>query len=395
MTGALPTSTFDAIPTISADPIATGSAPANPTPANPVTSGSQASTMEALMTLFLQNQQAQQALQQSQQALLERLAPASTPAPRKTDYEKPPLYNVAKLKRGVTEAVLQDWIAAVKTGDATRQHCAQDNRIVWAMTVLDEDLQSDWRTHQRSLQSQGKPVTMEALYTFVKGEHLNPKAHTNRVRKELRDLVQGDTESPESLYTRWCDLHQQLGHKNYTTDEEAIWGLTQCFNEQLQEKLESLGQHEPLATAWETITQAQERWDMMIKWDIKPEAKRPAPEPAELPFSKKPRVDKPVESYQRPEYPTTNLPANSKPQDHSRPQSQSQPKFIPPSNMSPTACWNCGEEGHIRRRCPKLLKPPTPTQVALNIPTTRQQKTALIQELLAYVQRLQSDNSDE
>src|SRR4051794_30449812 len=91
---------------------------------NPVI-GNQAPTMENLITMFLQGQQAQQ-------VLLEHLTatPASTPTittSHKTDYKKPPLYNVPKLKGGVSEAVLQDWTTAVQTGDTTQQYYAYSN----------------------------------------------------------------------------------------------------------------------------------------------------------------------------------------------------------------------------------------------------------------------------
>src|SRR4051794_33572390 len=112
LTGALP------------DPIGVG--PANLTIVNPI-GGNQAPTMETLMIMFLQGQQAQQ-------ALLEHLADRPAPVSRKTDYEKSPLYNVPKLKKGVSEAVLSDWVAVVQTGDVIRQYCAHSDRINWVMT---------------------------------------------------------------------------------------------------------------------------------------------------------------------------------------------------------------------------------------------------------------------
>ena len=84
--------------------------------------------------------------------LIEHLTKPKPPK-RKVDYEKPPIYNVPKLKKGVIDAVLQDWLAAVQAGDRMREYCSQEDRVMWANTAFDDELPSDWRTHERALKT--------------------------------------------------------------------------------------------------------------------------------------------------------------------------------------------------------------------------------------------------
>ena len=388
--------------------------------------GSQEPIVENVLASLLQGQQ-------ELIARLPTLAPSqaiSAPLltlPR-THYEKPPLYNVVKLKKGVTDAVLQDWLAAVQAGDKTRQHCAQADRVMWAMTVLDDELQSDWRTNARALESQNKVVDMEAFYSFAKGEHLNPQAQIERVREELRTLKQGSDETPESLYTRWSDLHQRLGHQNYTTNPEDIWALTRCFNGRLARKLEDLGQEEPLDTAWKTITRAQKRWDVLVKRIAEKEnrAKRfTKPLMSGRPY-KRLRTDAskndqkggslysgfaypkpPVQGNFRPSVQRSfQTPAQGSPQPSAQGAVNSNPQAPQASPTFPMTCYHCGEQGHLRKTCPKL--PPTsmpsqrPVQAISQAPSgipprilrRRQRRAALIQELTAQIDALSSSDTD-
>jgi hypothetical protein len=112
-------------PGLTLDNPATGSSPQNPpNPGNP-TSGLSTSTMETLV-----------------KTLLERMAapPAPKPTTLKTDYDKPPTYNVQKLDENATGSQIQDWVSGITRGNEDRLHCSVRSQVNWACSALSPTL---------------------------------------------------------------------------------------------------------------------------------------------------------------------------------------------------------------------------------------------------------------
>src|SRR5689334_5390648 len=94
-------------------PLMIGAMPDNPTnpssaPTNPTSNNTNA--INSLLTSIME------ALVKT---LLERMAasPTYTPTIHKTNYDKPPIYNVQKLDKNATGAQIQDWISGVQRGN--------------------------------------------------------------------------------------------------------------------------------------------------------------------------------------------------------------------------------------------------------------------------------------
>jgi hypothetical protein len=165
-------------------------------------------------------------------------------------------------------------------------------------------------------------------------------------------------------------------------------------------RIELAKQAIPNTDVWEIAKRAQQIWE--VEQGQRRNNRRPAPELAEPPPAKKPRHNAPPTGPPRPANapfiapPTRDRPP--RPQDQHRPPAgpRPNPQANPPQqrhpNASSTACWNCGEEGHFHRECPKSQPP---AQVAPNRLTRRQRRVAVIQELTARIEQLSKESESE
>ena len=135
----------------------------------------------------------------------------------KKQWERPPIYNVKKLSRNATHFQVSDWIDEISTANALRD-ADEDDKAYWASTHLEYPYAADWRSHMQCLERHGHPVDQEAIFQFVKGEHLDADSHTIKIRDALISARQRFSESPEQFHSRWRLLHIRLGHVDHNND---------------------------------------------------------------------------------------------------------------------------------------------------------------------------------
>ena len=132
-------------------------------------------------------------------------------------WEQVPRYNVDKLSRTTSHFQVSDWIDEIHTANG-RRDADEADKVYWASMYLDSSLVTDWRSHRQLLEKDCLPVDQEALFNFVKGEHLEAETQTHQICDALINARQRPSESPEQLHSRWRALHIRLGNLNCDTD---------------------------------------------------------------------------------------------------------------------------------------------------------------------------------
>ena len=113
---------------------------------------------------------------------------------------------------------MSDWIKEISLGNERREADEKD-KAYWAATYLDHAYAAEWRSHRYVLIREGKPTDQEALFCFIKREHLEIGYQDLQVQEAWWIKRQRFSEIPEQFYARWIDLHRRLGTLNFDEDK--------------------------------------------------------------------------------------------------------------------------------------------------------------------------------
>ena len=162
------------------------------------------------------------------------------PQPKVTKYwEKAPEYNTLKLSRDATVHQVSDWIEEISLGNERRE-ADEEDKVYWAATHLDHVYAAEWCSHRHVLIREGKPTDQEALFRFIKGEHLEIGYQDLQVREAWWIERQCFSETPEQFYAWWIDLYRRLGTPNFDEDKLQVYAFVRKLNRDVQTRMDGI-----------------------------------------------------------------------------------------------------------------------------------------------------------
>lgn len=123
---------------------------------------------------------------------------------------RPPTYNTAKLKPNALSPEIEDWVTAIKDGNEEKPHAATPTLVQWAVSMMEPQLQSDWKGFVALLQRPKSDIDLEQLWDFVRRPNVESRRIESKLRTEISEMLQKDNETPREFYTRWSTVLRRV-----------------------------------------------------------------------------------------------------------------------------------------------------------------------------------------
>ncbi|KAI0006683.1 hypothetical protein F4779DRAFT_551855 [Xylariaceae sp. FL0662B] len=137
---------------------------------------------------------------------------------------KPPIYNTKRLTQKATTTEVEDWIRAIREGNESKPGRSDATQIQWALTKVDYNLQTEWRSYADTLDLEpGQQVTIDHFWKFIRKEDVDPELAERSYRTDLMEIRQGEKQSPRDFYSKWSVLVRKLEDTSLQNDRRLAF----------------------------------------------------------------------------------------------------------------------------------------------------------------------------